>query len=137
MTSNNSNLFEAAAAGDVDYLKKNKSLINDKNERGWTALHFAARFGQVEAAEFLQKNGADLSTANGEGKTASQVASFWGNDQIAKMLTPNVEKPIDIASPLFSDNYTAVFAGNPLNRQVSTKPILSKMYYQTLTGKQL
>lgn len=119
MSSNHSNLFEAAAAGDIDYLLKNKSQINDKNERGWTALHFAARFGQLEAAEFLQKNGADLSIANGEGKTANQVATFWGNDQIAKLLTPHVEETtVTQTSALFPDNYTAVFAGNPLNRQL-------------------
>ncbi|KAG2209695.1 hypothetical protein INT47_001841 [Mucor saturninus] len=117
MSSNHSNLFEAAAAGDIDYLQKNKSQINDKNERGWTALHFAARFGQLEAAEFLQKNGADLSMTNGEGKTASQVAIFWGNDKIAKLLTPHVEeKATTHTNPLFPDNYTAAITIYGWNR---------------------
>lgn len=120
MTSNNSNLFEAAAAGDLDYLKKNIKQLNDKNDRGWTALHFAARFGQLEVAKFLQKNHVDLTIANGEGKTASQVATFWGNDEIAKIIAPTVveSNTTAITNSLYPDNYTAVFAGNPLNRQV-------------------
>ncbi|EPB86877.1 hypothetical protein HMPREF1544_06303 [Mucor circinelloides 1006PhL] len=115
-------IFEAAAEGNLDYLKKNTKLVNDKNERGWTPLHFAARFGQLEVAKFLKDNKADLSIVNGEGKTAAQVASFWGNDEIAKLLTVAAAPvPTSSAHGLasgspFPDNYTAVFAGNPLNR---------------------
>lgn len=118
MSSND--LFEAAASGDLEYIKKNVKLINEKNERGWTPLHFAARFGQKEIATFLKNNKADLTILNNEGKTAGQLAAFWGNDEIAKLLT--VEQPKSqqdqqqvIGSP-FPDNYEAVFAGNPLNR---------------------
>lgn len=113
-------IFEAAAEGNLDYLKKNAKHINDKNERGWVPLHFAARFGQMETAKFLKDNKADLSIVNGEGKTAAQVASFWGNDEIAKLLT--VAAPVATGSATvtggspFPENYTAVFAGNPLNR---------------------
>ncbi|CEP07912.1 hypothetical protein [Parasitella parasitica] len=114
-------LFEAAAEGNLDYLKKNVKFANEKNERGWTPLHFAARFGQLEAARFLKDNKADLSIVNGEGKTAAQVASFWGNDEIAKLLTV-AAAPVVTGSAVgaggspYPDNYTAVFAGNPLNR---------------------
>lgn len=115
-------IFEAAAEGNLDYLKKNTKLVNDKNERGWTPLHFAARFGQLEVAKLLKDNKADLSIVNGEGKTAAQVASFWGNDEIAKLLTV-AAAPVPTSSTHglasgspFPDNYTAVFAGNPLNR---------------------
>jgi NAD+ diphosphatase len=121
MSNNNSDFFEAAAAGDLDYLKKNIKLIREKNERGWTALHFAARFGQLESAKFLKENGADLTVTNGEGKTASQVAAFWGNDAIAQLLAvaaaPTADTAVVGGSP-FPENYSAVFAGNPLNRQV-------------------
>ncbi|KAI8643913.1 hypothetical protein BD408DRAFT_450980 [Parasitella parasitica] len=114
-------LFEAAAEGNIDYLKRNIKLINEKNERGWTPLHFAARFGQLEAAKFLKGSEADVSIVNGEGKTAAQVASFWGNDKIAQLLTVDAA-PVATGSAVgadgspFPDNYTAVFAGNPLNR---------------------
>ncbi|KAG0765273.1 hypothetical protein G6F29_007656 [Rhizopus arrhizus] len=106
-----SNVFEAAASGNLDYLKNNVKNLNDKNERGWTPLHFAARFGQLETVEFLKKNKVNLSEVNSEGKTAHQLATLWGNEEIAKLLqesAPTVN--------LFPDNHTAVFAGSPLNR---------------------
>ncbi|KAI8090857.1 NUDIX hydrolase domain-like protein [Thamnidium elegans] len=119
MSSDSGNVFEAAAAGDLKFLEKNVKLLNEKNERGWTSLHFAARFGHLQVATFLKEHHVDLNHINNEGKTASQVAAFWGNDQIAKLLT--VEKPdtttiVTSSSSPYPDNYTAIFAGNPLNR---------------------
>lgn len=120
MSSNdNGYLFEAAASGDLEYIKQNIKLVNEKNERGWTPLHFAARFGQKEIAMFLKDNNADLTILNNEGKTAGQLALFWGNDEIAKVLT--VEQPKEAQQQLikgspFPDNYETMFAGNPLNR---------------------
>lgn len=120
MSSDSRNVFEAAAAGDVKFLEKNIKLLNERNERGWTPLHFAARFGQMQVVTFLKEHYVNLTHVNNEGKTASQVATFWGNDEIAKLLT--TEKPdttiVTSTSP-YPDNYTAIFAGNPLNRQVS------------------
>lgn len=107
-----SNVFEAAASGDLDYLRSNVKNLNDKNERGWTPLHFAARFGQLETVEFLKKNKVNLSEVNSEGKTAHQLATLWGNEEIAKLLQ---EESAPTANP-FSNNHTAVFAGSPLNR---------------------
>jgi NAD+ diphosphatase len=113
-------IFEAAAEGDLDFLKKNVRILTEKNERGWTVLHFAARFGQLPIAQYLKQEAKlDLTVTNGEGKTASEVASFWGYDDIAKLLAPPVvEKEVPQGAYTFPDNYTAVFAGNPLNRQV-------------------
>lgn len=118
MSKNDGYVFEAAANGDLDYLKKNSRQTELANERGWTALHFAARFGQLEVAKFIKQTGFDLSITNGEGKTASQVAAFWGNDEIAKLLAPASKETSVTAATVspFPDNYTAVFAGNPLNR---------------------
>lgn len=121
--STSADFFEAAATGDIEYLKQHvQKSKNAKNERGWTALHFAARFGQLEAAQLLKDSGADLTLVNGEGKIASQVATFWGNDAIAKLLAVAPPPPkeevtgaVSVGSP-FPDNYSAVFAGNSLNR---------------------
>lgn len=108
-----SNAFEAAASGDLEYLKNNLKNINDKNERGWTPLHFSARFGQQEIAQFLKENNVKLSETNSEGKTASELAAFWGNEVIAKLLQAESS-----TASLFTDTHVSVFAGNPLNRQV-------------------
>jgi NAD+ diphosphatase len=116
--SSNETIFEAAAAGDIEFIQKNIKQLNEKNERGWTPLHFAARFGQKAVAQLLKENGADLTMVNGEGKTAAQVAAFWGNDAIAQLLTiaTSTSATISVAGSPYPDNYTAVFAGNPLNR---------------------
>ncbi|KAI8373305.1 hypothetical protein BD560DRAFT_454156 [Blakeslea trispora] len=105
-------IFEAAASGDLEFLKNNTSLINQKNERNWTPLHFAARYGQLEAAKFLKEKGADITAVNAENKTAAQVAKVWSNEAVAKLLDiqePNKESP-------FPKNQVALFAGSPLNR---------------------
>ncbi|KAI9249304.1 hypothetical protein BY458DRAFT_445377 [Sporodiniella umbellata] len=106
-----SNIFEAAASGDLEYLKKNINSLNDKNERGWTPLHFSARFGQREVAQFLKESKVNLSEMNSEGKTASELATLWGNDAVAKIL--HIE---DTRPSVFPDNHVSVFGGNPLNR---------------------
>lgn len=105
------NVFEAAASGDLDYIRSNLAHINDKNEREWTPLHFAARFGQQEVAKFLKENGADIHQTNSEGKTAAQLAAFWGNNEIADLL-----QEASTAVRSFPDNQINVFAGNHLNR---------------------
>ncbi len=56
-------IFEAAALGDV--VRLNKLLANDgelvkaRSSDGFTALHLACFFGQLEAAETLIRHGAD------------------------------------------------------------------------------
>ncbi|KAI9278208.1 hypothetical protein BDA99DRAFT_544685 [Phascolomyces articulosus] len=117
-----SNIFEAAASGDLDFLQKNNGNVAIKNDRGWTALHFAARYGQMQVVEYLMKQpGCDLLATNSEGKTASQMAEFWGFDDIAKRLAPPTEETkedqvvISKGSP-YPPNRNNFFAGSPLNR---------------------
>lgn len=117
-----SDIFEAAATGDLKFLEKNVKLFNEKNERGWTPLHFAARFGHLEVAKFLKEHKVDLTHINNEGKTAGQVAEFWGYDEIAKLISPpTIDTSNTITRSPFPDNYQSIFAGNPLNRQVRNK----------------
>ncbi|KAI8991537.1 hypothetical protein BDF20DRAFT_813157 [Mycotypha africana] len=121
MSNNSNDIFEAAASGDLEYIKKNIKSIHNKNERGWTPLHFAARFGQLEVAQLLKQNKADLTIETDDGKTASQLATLWGQEPIAQLLSvpatslTSVEDKAPTTFP-FPDNYVAVFSGNPLNR---------------------
>lgn len=112
-------LFEAAAAGDLELLKKNPQGLTEKNERGWTLLHFAARYGQLPIVEYLLTTSCDLSAVNVEGKTAEEVAVFWGFDKIAQLI--RVAKAGNTGNreghdARFPPNRTNFFAGSPLNR---------------------
>lgn len=122
-------LLEAAATGDLDYIKSNTKALKDKNERGWTALHFAARYGQLAVATFLRDSVPELlEMENNEGKTPSQLAQFWGYDQVAELLTPTTpasdasETEAVVAKQV---NHVNFFAGSPLNRQVSQSALFS------------
>lgn len=114
------NVFEAAASGDISYLEQHKSDIGSKNERGWTVLHFAARYGQRQVVDLvLQLTGCDREATNSEGKTAAQVAQFWGYDDIAKVLDTSKQESTP-SSPqqqqAFPPNHVNFFADSPLNR---------------------
>ena len=56
-------IFEAAAANDVGRLREilaaDPAMTDTYSADGWTALHLAAFFGSLEAAEFLLSHGAD------------------------------------------------------------------------------
>lgn len=63
------NLFEAAAAGKIEHLRKlldeQPGSINDFSLDGFQALGLAAFFGQDEAAELLLARGAEVNTPSG------------------------------------------------------------------------
>lgn len=61
-------IFEAAAAGDIQYLKSHSSELSAKNNRGWTALHFAARYGQLDVVTYLVEQKVPTDVTNSEGK---------------------------------------------------------------------
>lgn len=56
-------LIQAIEDGDVKQVNKlvkdRPTLIQDRTEQGWTALHRAIRFGYVSIAELLLSSGAD------------------------------------------------------------------------------
>lgn len=117
MNATKEDLFEAAAAGDLELLKKNAESLNQKNDRGWTLLHFAARYGQLPVVQYLLTTSCDLSAVNSEGKTADQVAEFWGFDQIAQLIrSATGGGNRGSGESRFPSNRTNFFAGSPLNR---------------------
>ncbi|RUS20264.1 NUDIX hydrolase domain-like protein, partial [Endogone sp. FLAS-F59071] len=127
MSTPSNNVHEAAAQGDVTFLSSNRQLLNLQNDRGWTPLHFAARYGQTETVRFLVAEKVDTKLVNSEGKTAAKVARFWGFEEVAKILDAEQESSVttpgtqEVATATinrgrFSENYQNFFAGGKLNR---------------------
>jgi uncharacterized protein len=59
-------VFEAAAVGDLGRLREltqDKSAVNAWSSDGFTPLHLAVFFGQLEAARYLLTQGADIEAA--------------------------------------------------------------------------
>ena len=61
-------IFEAAAAGDTESLRKSLSAepesVHTWSGDGWTALHLAAAFGTPEAVRLLLESGAKVDTVS-------------------------------------------------------------------------
>ena len=48
-------------------------------ESGWSALHFAARYGQADVAKCLLQHGGDPNLRDDTGCTALHLGAAWGN----------------------------------------------------------
>jgi ankyrin repeat protein len=88
-------IFEAAGLGRVDWLKTclddlptSDGSIDSLSKDGFTALHFACFFGQVEAARLLLKHGAavDVVAANATRVMPLHSAASARNLEAARLL---------------------------------------------------
>lgn len=59
---------------------------NEKTAKLYTALHFAAFYGNYEAVQILLSKGADINAQNDAGQTALMIAAGYGNAKTAKLL---------------------------------------------------
>lgn len=87
--------FDCAANGNVEELKflLQATFNSDhRNSKGWTALMFAARHGQVPVIETLLEKGCDVNLVNKTGQTAQDIALFWDQKNAADMLTDFIKK---------------------------------------------
>ncbi|KAF9926651.1 NADH pyrophosphatase [Linnemannia zychae] len=87
-------VFEAAASGQLDAIKSlGRIHLEAKNDRGWTPLMFAARYGHADIVEFLLSSAkVDATTVNKDGKSAAELADFWGSVEaiaVFDKLAPN------------------------------------------------
>ncbi|KAF9973599.1 Peroxisomal NADH pyrophosphatase nudt12 [Actinomortierella ambigua] len=88
MTVQKSNIFEDAATGNLESLKAlDRQRLEAKNDRGWTPLMFAARYGHAALVEYLLGTAkVDANAVNKEGKTAADLAEFWGATEALAIL---------------------------------------------------
>lgn len=81
---------ETAAKGDAAKLSTmltySTSLVDEVDERGWSALMHASRNGHLEVAHLLLDKGCNQSLSNKSGQTALDIAKFWGYNSIADLL---------------------------------------------------
>ncbi|XP_033730640.1 peroxisomal NADH pyrophosphatase NUDT12-like isoform X2 [Pecten maximus] len=87
--------FDCAANGNVEELKfLLQATFNPdhRNDKGWTALMFAARHGQVPVVETLLEKGCDVNLVNKTGQTAQDIAVFWDQKNTVNMLTDFIRK---------------------------------------------
>lgn len=88
-------LFMAAERGDVNALRlalRPRGLIrrpdvNVRNGDGWTPLHQAAAYGQLEATKVLLERGARVDAANYLGLTPLDYAACYGHEEVALLLS--------------------------------------------------
>ncbi len=94
-------VFNAARNGDVKTIKrllaKDSSLVNAKNEQGFSPLILAAYRNQPKILKVLIERGAQLDYASQEG-TALLGACFKGNLEIASLLV-NKGASVNISGP--------------------------------------
>ncbi len=83
-------LMIAVSSNDVDgvkfFSKAGASLLNQKNIGGATALHIAARSGNLEIINILLENGADVNAMDNESYTPLMRAAIIGNSKIVEAL---------------------------------------------------
>ena len=75
-------VFKAAYEGDLSSIQKYLSEgggINARDKWNNTALHWAAKGGQIQTAKFLVENGVDLGAVNCQGETALHWSVFSNN----------------------------------------------------------
>tara|TARA_Y100001954_G_C15810889_1_gene605127 strand:- start:1094 stop:2767 length:1674 start_codon:yes stop_codon:yes gene_type:complete len=86
-------LFDAIIQRNYDkiteILDSDSSLVNQKNGRGYSAIHFAANFNQIDLAEVLKSYGADLGVKDNFGRNAVHWAASTNSSDMLKWLHEN------------------------------------------------
>jgi hypothetical protein len=85
-----SDILEASRSGELQLvqtiLDRDTTAIRMSNDRGSTALHFAAENGHLQIVELLLDRGADVEVIDVDGDTPLMCAAITGQSEIFKML---------------------------------------------------
>jgi hypothetical protein len=82
------NQFEAARKGDLQQLRValTGGNVNDVDSNDWTVLHWAARYGRAECANYCIEMGANVNTHSIYGFTPLRIASLSGHVNVVRVL---------------------------------------------------
>lgn len=84
---------EYASNGELDKLKEvaaiDPRVLLWEDENGWTPLHEAARYGQLEVVQYLIDSGASINAQTGDGSTPLRIAinDMGEHHEVVKFLT--------------------------------------------------
>jgi len=73
--------------------------MSAQTKGGWTALHLASLYDNVDVARVLMEHGADVSAQTEHGWTALHLAPKNGHTGLARMLTEHSTKIETLGSP--------------------------------------
>ena len=72
------------------------AVINCVDPNGWTALHYAAKFGSLESVMVLVQAGASLTQMNSQGQTALKIARVAKKANVENYLLKREQKQGEI-----------------------------------------
>merc|ERR1719313_1407611 len=82
-------LLAAVSSSDVDAVKELVAAgadVNEKDEDGRSALHFACGYGEKESCELLLEHKADKALKNDDKATASDIAKMNNHAELSDIL---------------------------------------------------
>ena len=97
----NNKLLSAAINGDIRKVKEsiaNGVNVDARDEKGKTALHWAAQGENVDVVGVLIENGVNVNVKNKNNETAAEMALRCGYHQIAELIDDSINhrKALDI-----------------------------------------
>jgi ankyrin repeat protein/L-ascorbate metabolism protein UlaG (beta-lactamase superfamily) len=110
-------IHDAVRAGDLAKVKalvaENPQVVNEKDARGRTPLHFACHSGNMEIVTFLIAHGADVKAADPDGFTPLHWAAFAGQADAARALIKAGADPNALSAEGVSPLESAFYGRHP------------------------
>ncbi|KAI9334999.1 NUDIX hydrolase domain-like protein [Zopfochytrium polystomum] len=99
-------------------------LVNRRNDRSWTPLHMAARYGFLDAVKTFVALGASTTALNDKNQSPIDLALQWNYAECASAMGWSPPPPptaantsTSVVAPTPAAQQQNFFAGNPLNRR--------------------